>query len=417
MNKLKIVWICHLSNSQIRNKLKFSKWTLLSLYRKIKGINCNYDFARWNSNAIIEFQKFNDIELHIISPHNSIRGVQEFQIQNVNYHIFESEDDNFINKIKVHFSNQLKQSYEKNSKIINKLIHNIKPNIVHLIGAENPYYAESVLSLEKNIPLIVSLQTLVNDSKFLNNYPISQEQYDYISKIEKKIIKRANYIGTRIINFKEIIIDSLAPNAKFLDMTLAVGEVVNIKETVKKYDFVYFAANISKAVDHAIEAFAIAKQTFPDISLHIVGDCDDAYMQIIKNRICKLNLNSSIDFTGKLPNYSDVISEICKATFALLPLKVDFISSTIRESIANGLPVITSITSGTPLLNKERESVLLSEIGDFNQMAKNMCRLLSDSKYAKHIQQNAIITLQEMYGNEKFMQEWREIYYNILRNE
>ena len=82
--------------------------------------------------------------------------------------------------------------------------------------------------------------------------------------------------------------------------------------------------------------------------------------------------------------------------------------------MANGLPVVTTITPATPDLNNNRESVLLSEKGDFVAMAENMCKLLSDSELVSQLQQNAIVTLNEQYNNSATMQEWRNIYKNIL---
>ena len=119
----------------------------------------------------------------------------------------------------------------------------------------------------------------------------------------------------------------------------------------KLYDFVYFAADISKAVDYAIEGFAIAKKSFPNITLHVVGGYSDSYMQTLRDKMQELGLGQEVDFTGKLLTHDDVLAEIRKAKFALLPLKVDLIAGTIREAMSNGLPVVTTVTPVTPTLN------------------------------------------------------------------
>jgi glycosyltransferase involved in cell wall biosynthesis len=130
-----------------------------------------------------------------------------------------------------------------------------------------------------------------------------------------------------------------------------------------------------------------------------------------------LGLGNEVDFTGKLPSYNDVIAEVRKAQFALLPLKVDLISGTIREAMANGLPVVTSKTPDTPKLNEARESVLLSDIGDFNAMADNMMKLLSDQNFAQLFRENGAKTVFERYSNKALMLEWRDCYHAILKNE
>lgn len=416
MDKLKVVWICHLSNPRIREYIKFSKWSLSAIVRQLLGKTSITDFAQWNANAIREFEKFEDVELHVVAPFFNISGIQEFKINGIYYHFFHTEDDNIVNKLYYKLSKKIKTSYSKNSKRIINIIDKINPDIIHLIGAENPYYSESVLYLNNKIPLIVSLQTLMNDPNFKNNYPISQEVYNYISELEQKIIVRADYIGSKVEHFRAIIREKINPNAKFLDMTLAVGEDIAINDYKKEYDFIYYAADISKAVDYALEAFAIAKQKYPNITLHIVGGYSSDYIERIKNRMNELGLGDEIDFTGRLATHDDVIEEVRKARFAVLPLKVDLISGTIREAMANGLPVVTTITPATPELNVMRKSILLSEKGDFKAMADNMCKLLSDAGYAKQLQQNAAQTVYEKYSNETAMKEWRERYYEIVKN-
>lgn len=413
-NKIKVVWVCHLSNPDIRKNLKFSKWSLVEICKRIVGKGKYYDFASWNTKGIQEFEKFEDIELHIIAPHYGIKGLQEFEMNNIHYHFFHTEDDNILSLFTKFILHKVKKSYSSNTKRILSLIEQIKPDLVHLIGIENPYYAESALSMTKEIPLIATLQTLMIDLNFQKNYPISKESYDYRAGLEETIIKRANYVASKVEHFRSIIRDQIGQEIKFLDISLAVGEKVNLSISKKLYDFVYFAADISKAIDYALEAFAIAKKKYKDITLHVIGGYDETLMNDIKQQMKRLGLEDGVDFTGKLPTYDDVISEVRKCRFALLPLKIDLISGTIREAMANGLPVVTTITPATPKLNVSCECVLLSEKGNFEAMASNMCRLLKNPEFAERMRQNSSIYLQERYDNKSTMNEWRKAYYEIL---
>ncbi len=411
---MKIAWICHLSNQEIREHLTMDKCSLKAIVRRIVGVSALSDFAPWNSHAIKEFERFEDVELHIISPHARIVGVQEFQINGVFYHFFSPDNETFVEWILNRIRRKESRNFTQNAQTICNLVNQIQPDIIHMIGAENPYYGESALVLPNSIPFIVSLQTLMADPAFFDNYPISQESYNYRTNVEKEILRRADYIGTQVEHFQSIIRNLVKPEAKFLDMKLAVGEDVNITNAKKQYDFVYFAADISKAADYAIEAFALTQNMHPDITLHIVGGYDNAYKEQLDLRIAELGLKG-IDFTGKLATRDDVITEIRKAHFALLPLKIDMIAGTIREAMANGLPVITTITPATPNLNEKRQSILLSEKGDFHAMANNMCSLLENNTLVKELQKNAVTTLQERYNNADAMRKWVEAYQHVLK--
>lgn len=416
MDKIKVVWICHLSNPMIRQNLKFCKWTPVAICKRLLGRSGYYDFAAWNTNGIKEFEKFSDVELHIVAPHYGICGVQEFEKSGVYYHFFHTEDDSLFSYFERIVLHKVRTSYEKNTKTILSLIDNIKPDLVHLIGAENPYYSESALSIPKDIPLITTLQTLMIDPQFKKNYPLPEDSYEYRSCVEKAVIKRSDYIGSKVEHFRAIIEKEIG-EVNFLDINLAVGEDVHIEDCEKKYDFVYFAANISKAIDYALEAFAIAKRRHNDITLHVIGGYDSGLMKDIKRQMKRLGLGDGIDFTGKLPTYDDVIAEIKKARFALLPLKIDLISGTIRESMANGLPVVTTITPATPKLNYKRNCVLLSEKGDFEAMANNICRLLEEPDLVEELRKNSVVTLSEKYDNKSAMEAWRQSYYRIVDNK
>lgn len=406
--RIKVVWVCNLSNSEVRESLHF---------RTVFKNRAFRDLAQWNTNAINEFKKFEDIELHIISPHLQLSSnIEEFVKDGIYYHFFRSEDDNFVFRLKRKLlkGKYLTPDYQKNSETIIAIIKTIEPDLIHLIGAENPIYSKSALSMPKDIPLIVALQTLMIDPDFYGNYPISKVIYDYRSGIEREVLYRADYISFRAQRFKEIIIKEMDPTPKILDMPLAVGENVEIAEYKKEFDFVYFAKEIEKAIDWTIEAFALVQKIYPKLTLNIIGGYSKLTREILDKRLKELNIINNVTFSGSLPTHDDVINQVRKSRFAILPLKVDLISGTIREAMANGLPVVTTITPATPKLNETRESILLSEKGDFEGMANNMFRLLADKKLAEKLQKNAAETVKEKYSNEAAMKQWREGYYNIL---
>ena len=409
--KIKVVWVCHLSNEEIRKELKF---------RDSSSNRGRKDYSKWNTNAIYEFKKFNDVELHVISPHIGISDkVQEFTKDGIYYHFFRSEDDNLVFRIKRRLFKGKYETpeYKTNTKIILSIVNRIKPDLIHLIGAENPYYSISALSMPKDTPLVVALQTLMIDPDFFKNYPISKKNYEYKSGIERKILERTEYISCRSKKFIEILKKEISPNTTILDLPLVVGETINMHAAIKEYSFVYFAANISKAADYAIEAFAIVNKKHPETTMRVVGGYALEFKKQLDDRLTELKIADKVTFSGSLPTHDDVINEIRKAKFAVLPLKIDLISGTVREAMANGLPTVTTITPATPLLNEKRESVMLSDKGNFEAMANNMCCLYENDEIAKKMQANAYETVKEKYDNETIAQLWRDAYHAVLKKE
>lgn len=375
------------------------------------------NFAVWNTNCINELKKYSDkIELHVIAPYRYLKPKSFTFIEDgIYYHFFRSDDDNpFYAFLRGLF--HISCSYKRNRRIIKNIISKIEPDIVHCVGAENPYYSMSALDVPTDVPLLVQLQTLMSDPDFENKYPISHTSYVYRSEIENNIIQRADYIGFAGKHYIQIIKEKIKSDAVFVKTVLALAEPVNISEGEKKYDFVYFSNDISKAVDLAIEAFILASQDYPNITLNIVGGYSQDYKDQLERRLLGAGVRDNVIISGRLPSHEDVLKQIRLSRFALLPLKIDIVSGTIREALANGLPVVTTITVGTPMLNEKRETVLLSEIGDHKALADNMCKLIENPTLCEEMRKNGGIYMNEKDSNELRVKRYVDIYFALYDN-
>ena len=421
--KIKVVWTCHFSNKEINEKLPLKVRGLYAfLYRVFKGKSVSTevpDFGVWNINALNEMKNFTDkVDLHIVAPYPHLEPkTYEFEEDGIHYHFFRPSMvlvEKFISHFPVIYR-LYRPAYKGNRSIIMSFLKKINPSIIHLVGAENPYYSLSGLDKPHGVKLIVQLQTLMSDPKFFSNYPIDKYTYYYRSEVEKAVIAQADYVGTTIDEYRKIILKHINHNAKFLDFKLAVGEKIKRIEVEKLYDFVYFARSISKAGDWAVESFIEASKKKSGITLLVVG----GYTQVEKEQYDKLlaehGLFDNVTFTGELPTHDDVLSSVAQARVALLPIKIDFIPGTIREANALGLPVVTSITDGTPLLNEKRRCALLSSGGDHQTMSDNMLQVLDNPALAEELVQNSYIRLQEAYDNYSNIATWVEGYERISK--
>ena len=415
--KIKVVWICSFSNSKMRERLNLKPSFPMKLIGKLLGKNYShlYDFAIWNTNAIEEMENREDVDLHVVCP---VRNLNKKKVcydeKGVHYYFFREENSNILRFIFHQIFTRYTSKYIRNRKQIKYFITQIQPNIVHVMGAENPFYSLSILDVPHNIPTIVQLQALLDRIK--NNVKDKRTRCEYSKKglLERLVINRADYIGTPLHEFKDYVLENIKPNANFLNITLAMGNKIDLSQRDTQYDFVYLAADISKAGIEAIEAFAIAHKTMPSLTLDIVGGFDERFKNLLDNKIVEYNLTDVVTFEGMLPTHDDVIKQIRKSRFALLPLKMDLVPTTLREMMANGLGVVTTITDGTPDLNKKRESVLLSKQGDYKAMANNMIMLVNDEELQMRLIENAAKTEQEYLNNSLVIEEYCEAYRKCL---
>ena len=415
-DRIKVMWLCSYSDSELRSHLHFPKWHWSNVLRRFLHMDKDVDSAVWDSNALREYEKMNaNIELHVVVPHSRVGSLQEFESKGVYYHVFWSEWDIITEKIKRKYNLRNEKAFRHHRNVIARIIRNIQPDVVHCIGIENKFYSMSVLDIPKRIPVIAQLQTLVSDERFKAGSGTSEKEYAYDSEMEKKVILRSDFIGTTVTRFRDIIKREIKPDAVFVNTSLALTEPVVREETAKEFDFVYCAADISKAVDLAIEAFAEAKKEATNLTLDIIGGYSSELKEQLDSRIRELGIGDSVTFEGKLPKHEDVLKQIRKSRFALLPLKIDIVSGTIREALANGLPVVTTITPGTPSLNEKMETVLLSEMGDHAAMALNMLRLIKKPEYAEMLRKNGLQLASERTSNREIVEKYCETYHQIVK--
>jgi len=412
--KIKIVWICHFSNSEIRKHLSLSHNVVTNIIRKLLGKKkakeyC--DFAPWVINLIIEFEKFNDIELHIISPHMGLKKwTQNFVHNNINYYFFKPDLPILNIKTDFLFKNP---SYRVNRYLVSSLINKIQPDIVNLIGSENPYYSATVLDIE-NIPIYLSVQTVyTNPNRKIYSSELNNNRWN----IEYKIHQKVRYYGCTGRMHRDIILKN-NPNAIIFKHFFTIEKPEFIQEVPKEYDFVFFAQVVSakKGIEDAIEALSLVKADYPKVTLNVVGNIKHDYYLYLFKKIKELKLENDIIFTNYFPIHADMHQHIVKSKIALLPIKLDVISGTIIEAALLNLPVVTYKTTGTPYLNREKECILISNIGNIQSLAKNMLKLLNDEQYAKQLATNAKEFVKLTFENSKSAQRLLDNYYEVIEH-
>ena len=85
--------------------------------------------------------------------------------------------------------------------------------------------------------------------------------------------------------------------------------------------------------------------------------------------------------------------------------------------MACNLPVITTITeNGTPKLNENRETVLLSDIGNHQALADNMLKLINNPKLVEQLIVNGKLLMQEKYSNNVAVKTQKQCLFAAYNN-
>ena len=390
----KIVFLCHFSNSEIRSALHVEDNSIVNYIRKKTGHELK-DYAPWVTEFIKEFEKFKDLDIHIVAPHPGLKKeIVEVELNGINYHLFKPlkhwvgrKIDSFLKK---------EEDFHLSRRRAKTIIDNINPDLVCLCGAENPYYSICALDVE-NRPLMVLLQTVLNNPK-LKAY---NKGYIKRAAIEKEIFLKAQYFGTEDRLYYDIL-KQINPEAVAFKTTFAWHKPPKMTVEAKEFDFAFMAHRLVKykGIEHLIDAFGLVLKENPDAMLNIVGSCEAPYMEYLRKKVEDNNAVNNVVFSGYYPEHDDALYQVMKSSCVVLPGITATICSTMLEALFMGLPLICFKTTGTPYFNSERECVLLAENGDINDLAKKMIFALNNKEKMQELANNG-----KWFANKKFSNE------------
>lgn len=409
---MKAVIITHFSNEEVREHLPQSALKADNWIRALAGQKSSRyqkDFAPWITLLLREFELRSDVELHVIAPYMGLKkDICEFEHKGIYYHFYNTElFSYYLESLMLWMQKDfMTLEYKKNRRVVKQFIDRIKPDVINLLGAENPYYACSVLDID-NIPILSTCQTVYTNPERKKSENVSRRRWE----MEEKVFKHIRYFGVSCELYDRLIKKSNS-EAINLKTKLPSSIIPDLSNVSKEYDFVNFAANhcFKKGSQDCIRALAIVKEKHPQIKLNIVGGCTPIIKKELLQLIHDLKLNENVTFSEYFPNHVELFSHLKKSRFAVLPVKLDDIPGTVSQSMKLGLPIVTNRTSGTPLLNEKKECVLLSEINNIQELAENMIRLMDSSQLADSLRENAKEYYDLNYDNTMMVSQLIDIY-------
>ena len=384
---IRVALVCHFSNSKVREHLPLGKKKMYSFIRKLAGFptkGVGYgDLAGWDTYMIELLRKRDDVDLYVISAHTGMKRMKcSFGLDGVHYFFVRCDEATALKHIIP--SSSLWHKMNPMRPVVHRIIKNVQPDLIALIGAENPHISGTVLGI-KDIPLIVKCQTIYNNpdrSKFgsvdAKNAYVERlifKDLRYVSVGTSMHCKLFRQFNTEAYNFKWVL-GNLLPE---------------VKPMKKEFDFVNFAMAMipKKGYPDSIQALAIVKKQYPQVRLNLVGGSSKEGKDALQCLVKELHLEENVVFTPFFERQEDLFQHIQKACFAVLPCKMDSVSSTIRQAMHYGLPVVCYKTEGTPQINTDKECVLIAENGNVEDLAAKMLQLLSDKLLEETLWHNA----------------------------
>ena len=139
----------------------------------------------------------------------------------------------------------------------------------------------------------------------------------------------------------------------------------------------------------------------PDAKLYFISS--DYDIKFLRGVIKDLNLTNNI----KIVNYVLNISHyFLNSSILLCPSKSESFPMVMNEGKAHGLPIVAFNVSYSPSYQK---GVILVDMLNYTQMAKESIKLLNDYNYRKKMGMEAKLSLKE-YSNEEAANKWDRLF-------
>ncbi len=362
---LKVVWICNSSNEKICRAARLPVFVQ----------------APWISMWISEFERRREVELHIISPNRFIPWIRNFTIDGVHYHYFNHRVP--IIKKPWLWNLDARSSYILNRLIIRHFVNMIKPDLIHIIGAENALYSSVYFDLRRRYPILIGIQGFI----FMANVNMTNPTRKRI-KIEGAILSTAKYFNVNS-DYAGSIVRGFNDHASIYKYPTPFKpeDYPLYPDTKKVWDCVFFGRiEYNKGIFDAIKALAMVRNQMERANLLIIGDISASVKHEILRLINELELVSAITFAGRTATRDELFDYVRQARISVLPSLNDISPGTITESLLLGNPVVSySVGAIDELFNHTDRRINTVERGNVQALAEEMLRILNDYDTAKAV--------------------------------
>ncbi|WEV22674.1 glycosyltransferase family 4 protein [Clostridium perfringens] len=367
----------------------------------------------WLINASKDLAEQKDIELTILFPESSVKNFVKLKGEKITYYAFKEIKDN------------KKQEIEDNN-ILNNIINEVNPDIVHIYGTELPHTLAMVNACKMtNTEVVISIQGLVSiySEHVIANLPLNviygftlrnllmRDNVIGLKNILKKrgvseikSIQKVNHIIGRT-SWDKACIKNINKNVEyhFCNETLR-EEFYKYKWDISKCEkhsiFLSQGQTPIKGLHYVIKSMPILLKEFPDAKLYVSGKniiksdklkeklMITYYGKYIKRLIKKLNLESKVIFTGPLDE-KNMCKRYLKSNVFICPSSIENSPNSLGEAMILGVPCVASDVGGVADIIEHKKEGFVYQSDAYYMIAYYIGEIFRNKNIALNFSKNA----------------------------
>lgn len=277
-------------------------------------------------------------------------------------------------------------------KAIKKLHGFIKRNGIAIIHAHSSSFFLGTLMKMLNPKLILIWHDHYGNSEYL------EHRSKFVLKISSLFFNHVITVNTKLQlwNEENLHIKSVSYLPNFTTyQNVRPNTILEGNEGTR----IICLANFRPQKDHInlLKAFSIVKMTYPDWTLHLVGqDFNDSYSQSIKDFIKEKSLEKQVFIYGSC---TDVFHILSQCSIGVLSSKSEGLPVALLEYGAASLPVVATQVGDCQQVIYSKEEGLLVEPQNPNVLAEALLTYMNDlalrTKVAKNLQTKVVSSFSE----------------------
>lgn len=395
-------------------------------------------FGGWLINASNALLKGEGLNLSIAFPSNKVDRYSRFNGKYITYYPFKTIRENDKKSI-------------DNSIILNDIVSEVKPDLVHIYGTELAHTLSMVNVCNKlNIRTVISIQGLVSyiEKHMLANLPIkvvygatfrNMLRKDNVIGLKHSFIKRGKNEIEAIRQVKHIIgrttwdkacTTQINPTLKyhFCNETLRDNFYEEEWDINKYEEFSIFTSQGQypyKGLHYLLDAMPTIIKKFPKTKLYISGkDITKTYTlndkllltyygKYIKKMIKKLDLSNNVEFIGLLDE-KQMCERYLKTHVFVCPSSIENSPNSLGEAMLLGVPCVASNVGGVSDLLLHNEEGFLYQADAPYMLAYYICQIFDNKDLALRFSKNARKHAIKTHNRTENSRRLQEIYEEIL---
>lgn len=420
--KIKVVLLCHYWSDEMAEMVGRKHY-----FREL---------SPWIQETLNQFKNKQDVEFHVVAPNYASNTNLNCEKDGICFHFYHysptwlsklaapiikrTVKHSETYKIAERLANTL-TGFKTPAKSAAAIIREIKPDMIHLYGSENPDYAAPAIELINEFPVLLTLQGyafMQEPSKFY----LEKKFYDYRVRFESFInntVRYFTYSKKWVVEDFKAHMSNHFNNCEVIYHVMAITKVPNVDASLeeKKYDLVYYARiDKNKGIEDLIEVLEDLNSKGRALKTLIMGRGSEGYISQLKETIREKVLEDIIDFAGFIENHEDVYKFAAQARVMVLPTHNDGIPNTIREAMFMKLPVVANNVGGIPRFNENRHCIHMVEDGNLSELAEGILKVLDDKEYQATLVENAYREAQEVYSPAAVYEQTVNAYKEVMKN-